>query len=47
LTRTTADLLPQAQGSWAELNSKRQAVNNQTLGLGVLILLSGIIGVNI
>ena len=46
-TRTTADLLPQAQGSWAELNNKRQAINNQALGLGILVLLSGLFGVKI
>ena len=46
-TRTTADFLPQAQGSWAELNNKRQAINNQTLGLGILVLLSSLFGVKI
>jgi hypothetical protein len=43
--RTTADLLPQPQGSFAELNNKRQAVNNQTLAIGIVMLLSGLIGV--
>ena len=42
--RTTADLLPQPQGSFAELNNKRQAVNNQTLVIGIVMLLSGLIG---
>ena len=43
--RTTADLLPQPQGSFAELNNKRQAVNNQVLAIGIVMLLSGLIGV--
>jgi len=43
--RTTADLLPQPQGSFAQLNNKRQAVNNQALAIGIVMLLSGLIGV--
>ncbi len=42
--RTTAYLLPQPQGSFAELNNKRQAFNNQTLVIGIVMLLSGSIG---
>ena len=44
--RTTVDFLPQAQGSWAELNNKRQAINNQALGVGVILFLSALFGVS-
>jgi predicted small secreted protein len=33
------------KGSWVELNNKRQQVNNMTLIVGTLVLLSGLVGV--
>ena len=33
------------KGSWVELNNKRQQVNNMTLIVGALVLLSGLVGV--
>ncbi|CAF0705598.1 unnamed protein product [Brachionus calyciflorus] len=44
VNRNTMDLLPQAKGSWQELNNKRQAVNNAWLGFGTLLFLSAIFG---
>ena len=43
--RNTADFLPQARGSFKELNAKRQAVNNATLAVGVVVFLSAVFGV--
>jgi hypothetical protein len=43
--RNTADFLPQARGSFKELDAKRQSVNNATLAFGVVLFLSAIIGV--
>ncbi len=43
--RNTADFLPQAKGSFQELDAKRQAVNNGTLVFGVVLLLSALVGV--
>ncbi len=44
--RNTADFLPQARGSFKELNAKRQAVNNATLVVGISLFLSAVIGVS-
>jgi len=38
-------LILNLKGSWVELNNKRQQVNNMTLIVGTLVLLSGLVGV--
>ena len=45
MQRITVDALPQAEGSWKELNDKRQSVNNATLILGVGLFVSSLVGV--
>jgi hypothetical protein len=44
--RNTADFLPQARGSFKELDAKRQSVNNATLVVGIVLFISAVVGVS-